>query len=163
MVKKTRDTRILLIVTICSLIIPSIAIVLYFIPLKCVQFNEYPPVYYSVLRAIDLDYQWVLILSFFSFIFLVVFSIIMLITKLYKNNTYFLVNTIILIISLVLFVLSFIFAFCFFNNYPRLTQDLMRRFLRLKKLFLLQTDDQLVFFLKNDETRFSLRSINEMI
>lgn len=97
-----------------------IATILYFCPLKYVQVLNHPGIYYSVFKAIDIEYQWILITSLVLNLFYILYSCFSFI-KFKKNpkTNLKIIDSVLFILCILFIILTFVFAFVYSQNYPK--------------------------------------------
>ncbi|GEM_PF-2464728 len=97
-----------------------IATILYFCPLKYVQVLNHPGIYYSVFKAIDIEYQWILITSLVLNLFYILYSYFSFIKfkKIPKTNLE-IIDSVLFILCILFIILNFVFAFVYSHNYPK--------------------------------------------
>lgn len=101
-----------------------ISTILYFCPLKYIQVWEHPGAYYSVFQSINGQYQWILITSIILNILYILYSCFSFVKfkKDIKTNFKF-INLAIFVLCIIFITLTFIFAFIYSNNYPKVFDD----------------------------------------
>lgn len=96
-----------------------IAIIFYFLPFKKVDSTIHQVSYFNVFECINLEYQWILIVSLILFFLLVVLNILLIFLNKTTNKKLMFINLILLLVAIIFFILTFVFAFSFSTHIPK--------------------------------------------